>query len=235
MATMMVRLPRPGRLLCSLIVTVSLLRAAALRTPAHRVVAASHRPARRVVAASHRAARSCLPPRVMMGEQRRRGSVVMTEEELALGTDLFAIVGVSPDSAPADIKKAFHRKARRLHPDCNPEPDAAIEFRRLVAAFETLSDPQKRRDWELRQPGPGGRAAHRSTGSPGTTRAPGARGRYTDAPSSGYRSDGSGTSSQAWKTPGQMPFSEPGAYRPAQAASAAGPPGPPPKMKHKSI
>ena len=201
---MMVRLPRPGRLLCSLIVTASLLRAAALRTPAHRVVAASHRPA-----------------------QRRRGSVVMTQEELALGTDLFAIVGVSPDSAPADIKKAFHRKARRLHPDCNPEPDAAIEFRRLVAAFETLSDPQKRRDWELRQPGPGGRAAHRSTGSPGTTRAPGARGRYTDAPSSGYRSDGSGTSSQAWKTTGQMPFSEPGAYRPAQAASAAGPPGPP--------
>ena len=202
----MVRLHRPTRLLCSLIVTASWLRAAALHAPVHRVVVASHRPAR-----------SCLSPR----------TVVMMQEELAIGTDLFAIVGVSPDAAPADIKKAFHRKARKLHPDMNPEPDAAVEFRRLVAAFETLSDPEKRREWDLMQSGQGGRAAQRSTGSPGTSRAPGARGRYTDAPGSGYRSDGSGTSSQAWKTTGQMPFAARGAYRPAQSGPAAGPPTPP--------
>ena len=168
-----------------------------------------------------------MSPRTM-GEHRRRGAaVVMMQEELAIGTDLFAIVGVSPDAAPADIKKAFHRKARKLHPDMNPEPDAAVEFRRLVAAFETLSDPEKRREWDLMQSGQGGRAAQRSTGSPGTSRAPGARGRYTDAPGSGYRSDGSGTSSQAWKTTGQMPFAARGAYRPAQSGPAAGPPAPP--------
>ena len=67
----------------------------------------------------------------------------MVHEDLDLGSDLFAIVGVSQDATPADIKKAFHRKARRVHPDSNPEPEAAREFRRLVAAYETLSDGLK--------------------------------------------------------------------------------------------
>ncbi|KAL3921285.1 MAG: hypothetical protein SGPRY_004958 [Prymnesium sp.] len=65
----------------------------------------------------------------------------------ALDDDLFAIVGTSPEAAPAEVKRAFHRQARLLHPDCNPGPDSAQQFRRLVAAFNTLSDPRKRGRW----------------------------------------------------------------------------------------
>ena len=133
-------------LLRSLIVTACLLRAGALHAPARRVAVASHRPAH-----------GSLSPRTM---GRRGRFVVMVHEDLDLGSDLFAIVGVSQDATPADIKKAFHRKARRVHPDSNPEPEAAREFRRLVAAYETLSDPQKLREWELMKT-PAGRAARR--------------------------------------------------------------------------
>ena len=156
----------------------------------------------------------------------------MVDGDLDLGTDLFAIVGVSQDAAPADIKKAFHRKARRLHPDYNPEPEAAKEFRRLVAAFETLSDPQKLREWELMKT-PAGRAARRHAGSQGTTWARGARGRYHTSYS--YDSvDGAGTASQAWKTTGQMPFAEPGAYRRPYDAGPPAPPWPDPTSSEPS-
>lgn len=71
------------------------------------------------------------------------------QEELDIQDDLFAIVGVAPNAQPAEIKRAFKEQARRLHPDSNPDdPESAKEFRRLVAAFETLSDPQRRHKWE---------------------------------------------------------------------------------------
>ena len=204
----MMAVARLQGLLRSLIVTACLLRAGALHAPARRVAVASHRPAH-----------GSLSPRTM---GRRGRFVVMVHEDLDLGSDLFAIVGVSQDATPADIKKAFHRKARRVHPDSNPEPEAAREFRRLVAAYETLSDPQKLREWELMKT-PAGRAARRHAGSQGTTWARGARGRYHTSYSY-YSADGTGTASQAWKTTGQMPFAEPGAYR---RSYDAGPPAPP--------
>ena len=72
------------------------------------------------------------------------------QEELALEDDLYGIVGVSPDSTPAECKRAFHRQARRLHPDSNPGggETSAREFRRLVAAFELISNPDKLQDWK---------------------------------------------------------------------------------------
>lgn len=75
--------------------------------------------------------------------------VIMLDENIwTIEDDLFDIIGVSPDAAPGEIKRAFHQQARRLHPDYNPGEEAAREFRRLVAAFETLSDSEKRMDWE---------------------------------------------------------------------------------------
>ncbi|RMG10912.1 MAG: J domain-containing protein [Deltaproteobacteria bacterium] len=63
-----------------------------------------------------------------------------------MAKDLYQILGVSRDAGEAEIKKAFRRLARKYHPDVNPGDKAAEErFKEISAAFEILSDPQKRK------------------------------------------------------------------------------------------
>ncbi len=59
-------------------------------------------------------------------------------------SNFYEILGVSNDSTQAEIKSAFRKKARDLHPDVNKEPDAEAKFKELGKAYETLSDPEKR-------------------------------------------------------------------------------------------
>ncbi|MPY95118.1 MAG: molecular chaperone DnaJ [Acidimicrobiia bacterium] len=59
--------------------------------------------------------------------------------------DHYALLGVSRDASPDDIKKAYRRLARQHHPDVNPgEPGAETRFREITIAYEVLSDPQRR-------------------------------------------------------------------------------------------
>ncbi|MCI1691975.1 MAG: molecular chaperone DnaJ [Actinomyces sp.] len=65
--------------------------------------------------------------------------------------DYYEILGVPRDASQDQIKKAYRKKARQLHPDyAGPESEEA--FKDLSVAYETLSDPQKRQMYDLGGP-----------------------------------------------------------------------------------
>ncbi|MFW5985949.1 MAG: molecular chaperone DnaJ [Halanaerobiales bacterium] len=64
---------------------------------------------------------------------------------MATDRDYYEILGVSRDADEKEIKKAYRKKARKLHPDVNKDdPDAEEKFKELSEAYEILSDPDKR-------------------------------------------------------------------------------------------
>ncbi len=56
----------------------------------------------------------------------------------------YQILEIATDACDADIRKAYKRKAKLLHPDVNASPKAEAEFVALREAYETLIDPNKR-------------------------------------------------------------------------------------------
>ncbi|KAK6632026.1 hypothetical protein RUM44_007056 [Polyplax serrata] len=65
------------------------------------------------------------------------------------GRDFYAILGVARNANTNHIKKAYRRLAKELHPDKNKDdPDAASKFQDLGAAYEILSDPEKRKKYD---------------------------------------------------------------------------------------
>lgn len=63
--------------------------------------------------------------------------------------DLYDLLGVARDADVADIKRAYRRLARRLHPDINPgDRAAALRFQAIVEAYEILSDAERRRRYD---------------------------------------------------------------------------------------
>jgi molecular chaperone DnaJ len=63
--------------------------------------------------------------------------------------DFYILLGLRPDASTADIKRAYRRLARRYHPGINPGDRAAeAMFQRVSEAYETLSDPGRRRQYD---------------------------------------------------------------------------------------
>lgn len=67
--------------------------------------------------------------------------------------DYYKILGVAKTASSDDIKKAFRRLARKYHPDVNPgDKSAEARFKEVNEAYEVLSDPDKRRKYDLLGP-----------------------------------------------------------------------------------
>jgi molecular chaperone DnaJ len=63
--------------------------------------------------------------------------------------DLYAILEVEPNASQEELKKSYRRLARQLHPDANPDDHAAeARFKEVSQAYEILSDPERRANYD---------------------------------------------------------------------------------------
>ena len=76
-----------------------------------------------------------------------------------MANDYYATLGVARDASSDEIRRAYRRLARELHPDVNPDPETQEKFKEVTGAYEVLSDPEKRQMYDLgadpRSPGGG--------------------------------------------------------------------------------
>ena len=62
--------------------------------------------------------------------------------------DYYALLGVPPGATTAQIKSAYRKLAKQYHPDVNSSSDAAERFREITEAYDTLTDPDRRRRYD---------------------------------------------------------------------------------------
>src|SRR3982751_4041648 len=66
-----------------------------------------------------------------------------------MATDYYGVLGLTHGASDSDIKRAYRRLARDLHPDVNPDPEAKERFQEVNRAYQALTDPDKRRIVDL--------------------------------------------------------------------------------------
>jgi len=77
----------------------------------------------------------------------------------ALAADFYKTLGISKGASAKEIKKAYYQQAKKYHPDANKEdPNAAKKFQEVSEAYECLSDPTKKQQYDQL-----GEAAYKST------------------------------------------------------------------------
>lgn len=85
--------------------------------------------------------------------------------------DYYAVLGLEPQASAGAIKTAFKRLALQYHPDVYKGMDAEERMRGLLQAYQVLSDPEARKEYDARRRGGNGRveneAAHRKERGPG--------------------------------------------------------------------
>ncbi|MBU3701860.1 MAG: molecular chaperone DnaJ [Acidimicrobiia bacterium] len=74
--------------------------------------------------------------------------------------DHYDVLGVPRDAGSDDIRRAYRRRARELHPDVNPgDAEAEARFKEVALAYEVLSDPQRRQHYDMYGDAPAGQGA----------------------------------------------------------------------------
>lgn len=66
-----------------------------------------------------------------------------------MARDYYGLLGVDKNATDQELKRAYRKLARELHPDVNPDEAAQAKFKEISTAYEVLTDPEKRRIVDL--------------------------------------------------------------------------------------
>ncbi|HEX4778707.1 MAG TPA: DnaJ domain-containing protein, partial [Acidimicrobiia bacterium] len=119
-------------------------------------------------------------------------------------TDLYAVLGVSPNASEDEIDTAFRELAKRWHPDrCGGDPVAAERFKRITAAHNVIGDPSTRARYDheraLAETTPPARVGPARAAGAGTPTGPSGRAPRAARPASWADPESWGGSQAAWE------------------------------------
>ena len=66
-----------------------------------------------------------------------------------MAADYYSLLKIRRDATQDEVKRAYRRLARELHPDVNPDPETHERFKEITQAYEVLSDTDKRRMYDM--------------------------------------------------------------------------------------